>query len=365
MPNQKKKILHVVEPLGAGVLSSVSQICNGLAGQGHEIYLAYSVRDMTPDRLRQCFDPRVTMHHLPMDRDIHPLKDAVAFFRLLLFVIKIKPDVIHLHSSKAGFIGRAVAFCLRKNTHTFYSPHGISFLHKNISSRKQLIFLMLERLAHRWFGGQVVAVSNSERMEIMRHISKHRILLLENAVDIQMIPQRSKRSDNLIQVGISGLVTAAKNPALFIKLAKRLQTHGMVFNWIGGKGENPEDIKRLEESGVKISGWLNHTDALNKMAELDIYLQTSLWEGMPIAVLEAMAIGLPVVVTDIGGNRDVVEHGVTGFIGHDELTLAKYLECLGNNLDLRIQMGKQARITAATRFSIKRLIQDAENMYGI
>lgn len=95
----------------------------------------------------------------------------------------------------------------------------------------------------------------------------------------------------------------------------------------------------------------------------NICVQTSLWEGMPITVIEAMVAGIPVVVTDVVGNRDVVAPGESGFVAQDEDELAYYVEKLVKNPVLRQEMGRCAREIAIKRFSLDRLIKELVEIY--
>jgi glycosyltransferase involved in cell wall biosynthesis len=98
------------------------------------------------------------------------------------------------------------------------------------------------------------------------------------------------------------------------------------------------------------------------MSELDIYVQTSRWEGMPVALIEAQVAGIPAVVTDVVGNRDVVVHGVTGFVGSDE-EIPGYLEQLRGDRKLREEMGAAARELAVAKFSMDTIFHRWLNTY--
>jgi glycosyltransferase involved in cell wall biosynthesis len=358
------KVLHIVESFGGGVLTSVTQICNILAQEGMQVHLAYSLRPETPGNFQSLLDPRVYLHQLNLTRNIDIINDFNSVFSIVQLVRQVEPDILHLHSSKAGFLGRlAVCLCspIEKNKiKVFYSPRGFSFLQQDANICKRKAYLYLERLADR-FGGTIIACSQSEGEEARYILKARQVKVIDNAIDISKIPL-ALLTENPIQIGISGRIAPQRNPEMFMRLAKKFDEENVKFIWVGGGKADDEAI--LAASGIEVTGWLSRDVALNKMAALNIYLHTSLWEGMPLSLIEAMTAGLPAVVTDVIGNRDVVEHSVTGFIGKNEEDIASYLKILIKNKDLRLEMGKAAREDALRRFSLPRLRKDILELYG-
>ena len=164
--NVQKKILHITEPLSAGVFTAISDLVKGLPQHKHIVVhgLDRIQKNISPD-----FLAAVTLIPWKFTKAaLNPLKDILALYLLLKIITKIKPDVIHLHSSKAGFLGRLASFLLGYTQKTIYTPHGISFLRKDISQAKIAFFQYLENFAFRYFGGKVIACSLSEQKEIQK-----------------------------------------------------------------------------------------------------------------------------------------------------------------------------------------------------
>jgi glycosyltransferase involved in cell wall biosynthesis len=133
------------------------------------------------------------------------------------------------------------------------------------------------------------------------------------------------------------------------------------FLWIGG---NRDDLKdERDSSALTCSGWLTRSRALELVSGLDIYVQTSRWEGMPVALIEAQVAGIPAVVTDVVGNRDVVVHGVTGFVASTHEQMARYLADLRDDRQLREKMGNAARKLAIAKFSMDTIFCAWLNLY--
>lgn len=356
------KILHVVESFAAGVLTSVSQLCNLQAQDGNQVYLAHSVRPQTPANFKNGLDHRVEIIRVNLVRQIVPYRDLLGLLEIRRIIKQIEPDIIHLHSSKAGFLGRLAVFLMRKKPKVYYSPRGFSFLQLDINLLKRWLYFILERVGG-LFGGTIIASSNSEAREAKK-LKAARIVVIENAVDTRIIPvkQINPTLNSILQIGTLGRVCPQKNPAMFKAVTEQfMQRAELQFVWIGG-GRDEINLSGLKN--LKLTGWLPRNEALTLLAELDIYIQTSLWEGMPISVLEAMVSGIPVIVSDAVGNRDVVFDGETGFIANNLEEMTCFIDLLARDSELRLAMGQKARQVALERFSLARLKEEMDQLYS-
>lgn len=141
---QKKKVLHIVEAFGGGVFTMLSDLCNGL-DKDFDIVIAYSLRPQTPNNFQYYFPDDVKFIEIKnFTRNINPIKDIKALIEIRKVVKKEKPDVVHLHSSKAGILGRIGIH--KKNIRMLYNPHGFSFLKLDDSKIKRLIYRLIEKI---------------------------------------------------------------------------------------------------------------------------------------------------------------------------------------------------------------------------
>lgn len=362
----KIKLFHIVESFGGGVFTALTQIVNNLDPHDFDISIVYSLRPEITLDFKERFRPDIRFINLPMVREIKPFHDLKSLYSLWKLLKNELPHVVHLHSSKAGVLGR-IAARFSNISRVFYSPHGFSFLRQDVDEKVRNRYRLFERIAS-YFGGTVIACSEGE-LDAAKSVAS-RVVLIPNSIDIEAIDRLINPSSTLsivenskITVGTAGRITPARNPALFGKIAKEitLNTVGMAkFLWVGG-GENVYD---LSGSPVEITGWLSHNEAIKRIAEdIDIFLHTSLWEGMPIAILEAMALSKPLVATDIIGNRDVVKHGETGFLCKDFEELVQSVLKLVKNPDLRKKMGEAGRSLVEKKFSLTSAIKCLSALY--
>ena len=354
------RILYVTEAFGGGVFVLISLCCNFMVERGFEVHLCYSLRWDTFQPLEKYFDPRVTLHHIPMVRNINFREDGMALINLVRLFRRIDPDVIHLFSSKAGFLGRLAALAYGRRVSVFYSPQGLAFLQQEFSAHKRMLFLALENLAF-FCGGKIVASCQSEADIMARYMPLAKTIIIENAIDTEGLIQKNDQENAKVTIGTAGRIKAQKDPVTFARLAKNFSKQGISAVWIGD-GDHP-GREALIEAGVEVTGMLSREAWRERLAGLDIYVQTSLWEGMPLAMIEALIAGIPAVVTNVVGNRDVVEHGESGFIAHNIEEMQAYICLLIEDVALRHQMGKRARERSYRRFHFDRFADELFSAY--
>ena len=338
------KILYVVESFSTGVYSIIKDIACNLDPDQFELLILYSLREDSPKNPESDFqNDNITLQYVPMGT----LKDYLPAVKTIRNVIKqYQPDSIHVHSSKAGFIGRLAAKGLQKQV--LYSPHGFSFLRTDVSALKRWIFFQLEFWINRYLPSKIIAVSEGEYQHALR-ITKDSIVI-NNFIDLAMFQKEDRKQSEIIVT--CGRITAARNPALFNSIAKKLPDH--TFMWVGDGPQRDE----INASNITVTGLLPRRDAVKYVKNACIYVQTSLWEGMPVSVLEAMAAGKPVVASDILGNRDIIEDGITGYLCDSSSSdqFAERIKELLSSEDLRSTLGSNARSYVEAHHDVQKAI---------
>jgi glycosyltransferase involved in cell wall biosynthesis len=237
-----------------------------------------------------------------------------------------------------------------------YTPGGAALLRKDISGIKRNLYGYLESFGN-LFGGHVVACGQSEANALAHY--GVRASVIANGVEVGPIPKQGHEQHAPLKVVSMGRATVQKNPAQFGRIAKALATKGFHFTWIG-TGELEVD---LPKPFVEMTGWLLQTEAKKLLANSDIYLSTSIWEGLSLAVLEGMSSGLPLVLSACPGNVDVVVPGENGYLFTTDEEAIERLLALQANPSLRLQMGQKSYQTLVAEHNVEDVVKKYELLY--
>lgn len=307
--SDKKRLLFVVEAMGGGVFTYIVDLANQLV-ERYDMYIAYAVRSQTPEDYREYFDSRIHLIEVNnFTRSVRSYKDIKAFFELRKIVKEVKPDIIHFHSSKAGVLGRWALNGKKKPM--FYTPHGYSFLMADNGWMKRIVYKMIEIVSAKRMC-TTISCSEGEHQETLK-LTKRAVCVNNgiNVSDLEKLISSNRCNvdiDHMFTVFTLGRICNQKNPVLFNKIAEAMPD--IHFIWIG----DGELRNELSASNIEISGWMNRKEALKKALAADMFILTSLWEGLPMSLLEAMYMKKPCVVSDVIGNHDVIHNGNNGFV---------------------------------------------------
>jgi glycosyltransferase involved in cell wall biosynthesis len=355
------RIVHVSESLATGVLSVLATLAHAQTRDGHEVILLGStLRADTPPAWREMLPKSLHFIHVPMVREIRPWNDAQGIGRLWVELRRARPDVVHLHSSKAGALGRVAVAGLPRRARVVYQPHGLAYLRSDVSGASRRAYEGVERLLA-MLGGTVVACSEGEREALASVVPASRRALVTNGIDLSNIPQATLRATRL-RIGTCGRVSPQKRPAFFAEVARELRD-AADFVWIGDGDAGGKDA--LRAAGVHVTGWCPREEAQRQIATLQVYVQTSAWEGMPISVIEAMAAGLPVVATDVVGNRDLLAGTSAGALVESPAGMIGALAEFVESLEKRERAGAAARELATRMYSADIMVRSFYRLYGV
>ena len=331
-----------------------------------------------------------------MSRELSP-KDAISIWKVFLQLKREQPDVIHTHTAKAGTVGRIAGFLYRwlawKNVKIVHTFHGHIF-HSYYGSLKTKIFLIIEKSLARFATDKIVVISRQQFEEIHGVFGvgkKEQFRIIPLGIDLETFADwRTKRdilrrevgaADSDILVGLVGRLTEVKNHSLFLKVIKIWQEKSELPNVkfiIIGDGHLREPLEKEAaalgiKNSVRFLGNRNDTDVF--YAGLDIIALTSLNEGTPLSLIEAMANEKPVISTVVGGVKDLLgeiteqkdgfqvrERGVSVVSGEAE-NFYKGLLYLANNDKIRETYGQSGKHFVETNYGKARLTADIKNLY--
>lgn len=337
----KKKILHITQSTG-GVKTYVSHIINHANPDDFEFVIMAPANEFFQ---KFCKEKGIRYYFVDLHRNVNPFNNLSALYKIIAVLRKELPDVIHAHSAKGGFLGRAAAKLT--NSKVVYTPHAFSYL--PFTGLKRTIFYSLELIARKWTTS-LLAISHSEANRAIHELGfeKKQVKTILNSIP-DADHQISYSNSKTLKIGMIGRLTNQKNHFLFLEVAHLLlkKYPELKFSILGAgiHDELSEEIDKfladnsLTES-VNILHWGDTVTSETFLYDTDIFVMTSVFEGLPFSLLEAMANGIPCVVSKVDGNTDVINNNENGFscLGVSEF-YAK-IELLINDVELRQKIGR-------------------------
>ncbi len=374
------RVLEVMEATIGGTKRHLLALIRGLDRSQFQVEVAAprvrseAFDDVTfRDEVREA---GIRQHFVPMRREISPASDLACFFQLFALMIRGRYDVVHTHSSKAGFLGRFAARLAGVKA-TVHTPHGFYFLNQK-GGPKRNFYLNLERAASR-VTNRMVVLSSTEMAEAVDNgiMPADRLALIENGIQIPSPrdPATISRLRETIAPGARHVVgtvarfTPQKGPFDFVRMAAALvrSNPDVHIVWCGD-GELRDQVEGLSrELGVDhrlhLLGY--RTDVFDVISAMDVFVLTSHWEGLPYTVLDAMALEKPVVATAAVGTRDIVQDGMTGLLTAvgDPGAAAQALQQLLSSPGRARAMGAAGRDLILRRFSQEAMVERTGQLY--
>jgi len=326
-------------------------------------------------------------------REINFHDDLVAFKKIYNIIRTEQPQIIHTHTAKAGTLGRLAAIlynCLiffkHKKVMIIHTFHGHIF-EGYFSKAKTGLFILIERILA-LFTSKIITVSESIKKELidLGVCKEEKIEVIPLGFDLNRFLSIPIKNDNSLTIGIVGRLVPIKNHRLFLKAAAKIITDNPKMKLrfeIVGDGELRQDLEAYSRElnispQINFLGW--QKDLVKIYSSLDVVSLTSINEGTPVSLIEAMASGRVVVATDVGGIRDllgleidtdirpnanfkVLDRGIM-VRPEDADSFSKALIFILQNNFLRKNMEERARNFVRERFVKERLISDIEKLYN-
>jgi glycosyltransferase involved in cell wall biosynthesis len=356
------RVLHVIARLNVGGTARyITQLANELPKHGIETFVATGFVQGA-----EVEDPSAQLIELirvpAMGRSIRPIKDHLARKQLDKIIREVKPDIIHTHTFKAGYVIR-----MKKQSipvvHTF---HGHLLDDPEFSGFKSKIIVELERKFAK-SSAKLVTVGRRVADELLEQKIGQRAQFVNippGVVPVDVTPKAQALANLNLEdngapiVGWIARVTGVKNPMRALEVADALPDTRFVM---AGGGDLLEQVKAAAPANVSVIGW---ADAADLFGAVDIVLSTSENEGMPVALIEAQLAGKPVVSTDVGSVSEVILNHETGIVTNKNAgSIASALESLVIDKSKREEMGRLAIARAQALFSVDRMINAHIELY--
>jgi glycosyltransferase involved in cell wall biosynthesis len=326
------RVLHVTEILDGGISDFLKSLAEAQVVAGANVTIAFPGELSSKGTTSKIED-------FPSNFGVILIKKSnwrfLTTFRIRRYVKKTlisgSFDVIHLHSTYAGVAGRTFRNKTLKKSKVFYSPHGLSFLRTNSNLLTRKLFLLCELILARR-KSRLILTSESEKALVSSKLKPIMIpLTLKNGVDADVIIEKGRKYWNeKPKIAMIGRVSYQKAPWRFQRIAEEFIGKAE-FYWIGFReGDRPFSLG-LDDTKVNMIPWMNRTNLLEFLDQIDILLFPTLWEGFSLSVPLAQARGIPALVSDVIGNKDSVEHGFSGFVCSSENEMKEQLsKIIGN-----------------------------------
>ena len=361
----KTKIVHLqVLPLLTGVQNMMILLLSGLNQEDYEIYVVSQGNGPLVDAVQDLGWYHITINTLVRNISI---KDFVTAWKLFWLFRRIKPDIVHTHSSKTGFLGRITARLagVKKIIHTV---HGFPF-HQYQNPITRTCYTILESFAS-FFSHYNVFVNHYEREMAIHKLgfNSHKAITIYNAVLPNAEPISTLHTVNHLKIVSVLRFSKQKNIVSTIEQTVKVvkKYDNVQFTFIGNGelfGECFDIVKKNNlESKIILTGWISNVQ--DELKNHHVFLLNSLWEGLPISILEAMSVGMPIICSNIKGNNELVTD-VNGWLiePYDLNALENVVLTILEDTSVLTEKGKESLKKVTKQFHYELFIEEYEKLY--
>lgn len=357
------KILQVLEATEGGTRTHLDHILKGLHSDFTMQYIYSLERDPSyADTVKEYTALGIECVEVPMVRNVSPLKDRASIKQIRAVMEEFKPDIVHVHSSKAGYAGRKAA--AGSSSHVVYTPHCLFFPAQKGLKRK--LFKWAEQSCEK-YTDTFIAVSDYEKQNLIDHItSEDKVVRIDNGVDIPDLSEGHRS----MRVVFAARAAAQKGWDLFLDVARSVISSDPEVQFVfAGEGSQLSTMReRVKSLGlsekVKLPGHVDNIvpEYLNASAAA----VTSRWEGQPYSVLEAMACACPVIAFDIPGMNELVQKGETGYLAQpfNANDFSEKLLSLLKDPETAARMGMAGREVVKASYTRKQFVEKMREFYN-
>lgn len=318
---------------------------------------------------------RINLIQLPdLGRELNLKQDMKALLQLFRLMKKRKYHITHFHSSKMGILGRTAAKMARVPK-IYFTVHGWAF--NDYQSRKlNTLSIILERICAKFTDKIICVAKEDKKIGLAKKIATDKFQVIHNGISPQNLQTGLLREmlgigEETLLIGTIARCTVQKAPEFFLQIAKEFGDYFQgpyKFVFIGD-GPLYEDCRRTVET-LELTETIHflgsHDNAASLLSDLDLFVLWSRWESLPVSIIEAMFAGKPVLVSAVGGNGELVEDGVTGYLvpSLDKEAILYKLLSLATQKELRETLGQAGYLRAEGNFKLQEMINKHIFLYG-
>ncbi len=307
-----------------------------------------------------------------LKREVSVIDDISVLIKVIRIIKENKIDIIHCHSSKAGLIGSLAAWLMRVPVRVF-TVHGWSS-YGNTRRLAKSLYNILEKLTA-GISTHITCVSEADREYALKYrlASQRKLYTIHNgSLPVEAEPYLRNElhiEHNKTIIGTVARLSPQKNPLFTIDVYAKLliDDSNLLFVWVGDGPLMNECMERIKKVGIEDKFILlgNRDDANNLVGDFDIFSLLSEWESLPISIIEAMVLGVPVIASDVGGVGELIQDGKNGvLVGNKDIAeIRNKIINLIKNSELRYHYGKYSKIIAKKKFNQDKMIDKYKKIY--
>ncbi len=345
-----------------GAQIHVKDMAKQLQEDGHTVFVSFGKEGIFSELLKENGIRYRVIEN--MVREINPFRDLLALKNIVSEIESMKPDLIAIHSSKAGILGRIAA--KTTGTPVVFTAHGWAFS-EGIANTKRVIYQWIER-AGAGISDKIITVSKYDRNLSLSHnigTEKNTIAIQNGMYDIEddfhATPELAP--PNIIMIA---RFQAPKDQIGLIRALHELKHMEWHLQFVGEDGGLMNEAKKLVlDLGLegKIDFLGNRSDVVTLLSGSQIFVLTSFWEGFPLTIIEAMRAGLPVIASNVGGVSEAVVDEETGYTVSSHEDLISRLKILISSPEQRVAMGKKGLLRYKENFTFEHMYNKTLAVY--
>ncbi len=355
-------ILFVITRADAigGAQVHVKDLAIALQSDRHKVLVLTGESGIYNDDLRDAGIESVSCEYL--QKQINPIADGKSFRYILNVIDLFKPDLIAAHSSKTGILGRLASQITK--VPCIFTAHGWSFT-TGIPEPNRTIYRWLEKLTAS-LADKIICVSEYDRqIGLKAGMNSQQLLTVHNGMkDVSPQLRANPAESDPVKIAMVARFDRQKDHATLIEAFKDVNAELILV------GDGPSLVKtkqKVEQLGIshKVSFLGFRQDIAEILAQVQVYALISNWEGLPCTIIEAMRAGLPVIASDVGGVKEIVLEGQTGYLvpRGDIQGLRQKLNYLIGNEPARISMGIMGRQKYESQLTFKHMYEQTLTAY--